>query len=140
MVNTDQIDNEASPLTAGRLYRKASVLWFAFLLRARRCAAGAETITAQDRSSRRRLEGHCVGLATLIASDLEALTLSARSPGAAKIIATRVAARLATFGVGQVLLPIVLLFSLSKRKCFSALHASDFNIWHDYFLRESSIE
>ena len=109
-----------------------------FLLLALCGAAGAETFAAQDRSSRRRLEGHCVGLATLIASDLEALTLSARSSGAAKIIATRVAARLATFWVGQVLFPVILLLAFGKWKCFATLHTRDFNIWHDCFLHESA--
>ena len=101
-------------------------------------AAGAETFAAQDRSSRRRFERHRVGLATLIASDLEALTLSARSSGAAKIVATRVAARLATFWVGQILFPVVLLLSFGKWKCCPALHTRDFNIWHDCFLHESA--
>jgi hypothetical protein len=101
-------------------------------------AAGAETFAAQDRSSRRRFERHRVGLATLIASDLKALTLSARSPWAAKIIATRVAARLASLRVGQVLFPVILLLAFGKWKCFATLHTRDFNIWHDCFLHESA--
>ena len=101
-------------------------------------AAGAETFAAQDRSSRRRFERHRVGLAALIASDLETLTLSSRSSGPAKIIAPRVAARLATFRVGQVLFPVVLLLAFGKWKCCPALHTRDFNIWHDCFLHESA--
>ena len=112
----------------------------ALLLLALCGAAGAETFAAQDRSSRRRLERHRVGLATLIASDLEALTLSARSSGPAKIIATRVAAGLATFWVGQVLFPVVLLLSFRERKCFSTLHTGDIKIWHGCFLHESNRE
>jgi hypothetical protein len=45
-----------------------------------RCAIRTETLSAEDRSSTRRLKGHSVSLAALVADNLESLTLPAWSP------------------------------------------------------------
>jgi hypothetical protein len=73
----------------------------------------------------------------LIANDFESFALgsaatSASLPRAAKVRAPRVAARLATLGMAETALAIVLLFALSKRKYGSAFGASDFKVWHGY--------
>jgi hypothetical protein len=103
------------------------------------CAALRPTrrkaFTAQNWSSGLRLEGHAVGLAALIADNLEAFAFAAASSTTslsltAKILAARVAARFAAFGMGQSAFAIVILFSFSKRKGRSALGTSDFEIWH----------
>ncbi len=43
------------------------------------CTIRTETLSAEDRSSTRRLEGHGVSLAALVADNLESLTLPAWS-------------------------------------------------------------
>ena len=100
---------------------------------ARLSARGAEALATQDRSSTGRLERHGIGLATLITSYFKPLAVSSRAPGRPKIGAASIATRLATLWVSQIAFLIVLLFSLSKRKCGIALNAGDFDVWHDAF-------
>jgi len=89
-----------------------------------------ETITAQNGPTRRRLEWHSVGLATLITNDLKSLALATRSFGAAKVRPTRIPAGLAALRMGQVAFLIVFLFAFGKRKSVSTFRASDLDVWH----------
>jgi hypothetical protein len=77
-------------------------------------------------------EGHAVRLAALIANNLEffALGSSTSLAGSAKVLAARIAARLATLGMAQATLAIVILFSLTKGKSISAFGARYFKVWH----------
>jgi hypothetical protein len=73
----------------------------------------------------------------LIANDLEPFAFgSAATPAsltrAPKVRAPRVAARLATLGMAEAALAIILLFALSKRKGGSTFGASNFKVWHGY--------
>ena len=103
-------------------------------LRAALRAARGKTLTAQNRSTGLGLEGYAVALAALIANNFEAFAFAAASATAlslaAKILATRIAAGLAAFGMGQSAFAIIILLSFSKRESSSALGASDFEIWH----------
>jgi hypothetical protein len=68
-------------------------------LRAALCPAGAETIGAQNRTSRLWFEGHGVGLAALIANNFKSFALcssAASLSGTPKAGSARVAARLAS--------------------------------------------
>jgi hypothetical protein len=92
-----------------------------------------KAFTAQNWSSGLRLEGHAVGLAALIADNLEAFAFAASATAlslAAKILAARIPTGLAAFGMGQSAFAIVILLSFSKRKGRSALGTSDIEIWH----------
>lgn len=94
----------------------------------------SEAITTQNGPAGRRLEGHSIGLATLIAGNLESLAFAAASSlGAAKIRATSIAARLTAFRVGQVTFLIVFLLAFGERKSISTLGASDLDVWHELF-------
>jgi hypothetical protein len=98
------------------------------------CATRRKTFAAQNGAAGLGLEGHAVALAALIANDIEAFAFATASPAAlslaAKILATRIAAGLAAFGMSQSALAIIVLLSFSKRKGRSALGTSDFEIWH----------
>lgn len=99
-----------------------------------RGAICSEAITAQHRPAARRLEGHRVGLATLVAGNLESLTFGASSSlWAAKVRAARIAARLAAFRVSQVAFLVVFLLAFGKWKNISTLGASDLDVWHELF-------
>ena len=72
----------------------------------------------------------------MIANDLEPFAFgsaaTASRPRATKVRAPRVAARLATLGMAEAALAIVLLFAFSKRKGGSTFGASNFKVWHGY--------
>jgi len=96
-------------------------------------ATRGKTLPAQYGPSGLGLERHAIGLAALIADDLEAFAFTATSTTlslAAKVLATRIAARLAALGMCQSAFAIVILFTFSKRESSSALGTSDFEIWH----------
>jgi hypothetical protein len=67
-------------------------------------------------------EGYGVGLAALIANNLEffAFGSSASLAGTAKVLAAGIATGLATLRMAQAPLPIIVLFSLTKGKSSSA--------------------
>ena len=78
----------------------------------------------------------------MIANDFEsfafrstATAASAALPRAAKVRAPRVAARLATLGVAESALAVIILFAFSKRKGGSTFSASNFKVWHGYLPR-----
>jgi hypothetical protein len=107
------------------------------------CPAGAKTITAQNRTARLGLERHCVGLATLITDDFEALAFRASTTTlfrSAKILPTGVTARLATLRMTQSPLTIIILLSFGKWKGGSTLGASDFHVCHIYLPRKKTEE
>jgi len=89
------------------------------------CSAGAETLTAKYRPARLRLKGNAVALSALIANDLKPLAFSAGLARAAKAGAPRIATRLATLGVAETALTIIILFALCERERRSAFGASD---------------
>ena len=96
-------------------------------------ATGAKAFTAQNGPARLRFEWHAVRFAALIANDIEPLAFASTATTlacAAKVSATRVAARLATFGVAQTALAIVVLLSFRKGKRVPALGTRNFQIWH----------
>jgi hypothetical protein len=90
----------------------------------------SKTITTQDGPARRRLEGHSVGLATLIADNLKSLTLTTSSLWAAKVRAARIPARLAAFRVSQIAFLIIFLFAFGEGESVSTFSASDLDVWH----------
>jgi hypothetical protein len=96
------------------------------------CAAGAEAVTAKHWPARLRFERYAVGLAALIANNLEffAFCSSTSLARTAKVLAARIAARLATLRMAQATLAIIILFSLNKGKCTSAFGARYFKVWH----------
>jgi hypothetical protein len=100
-------------------------------------SAGTETIAAQYRPARRRLERHTVRLAALIADDLKFFAFRSASlpASAAKVRPARIAAGFATLRMSQSALAIIILFSFTKGEGSSAFGASDFKIWHRYLPR-----
>jgi hypothetical protein len=101
-------------------------------LRAALRATSCKTLTAQNWPAGLRLEGYAVALAALIANNFEAFAFAAASALslAAKILATRIAARLAAFGMCQSAFAIIILLSFRKRESSSTLCTSDIEIWH----------
>jgi hypothetical protein len=99
-------------------------------------AAGGKALTAQHWSTRLRFEGDAVGLAALIANNLEPFAFCSSLARAAKVLAPRIAAGFATLGVAEAALAIVVLFSFSKGKRRSAFGTSDFKVWHSYLPRK----
>src|SRR5256885_13792604 len=65
-----------------------------------------ETIAAQNGPTRRRLEWHSVGLATLITGNLTSLALATRSLGASKVRTAGIPAKVAPRRMGAVVLLI----------------------------------
>jgi hypothetical protein len=101
--------------------------------------AGAEAIAAEHRPARRRFEGYAVRLAALIAGNLKLFPIrSAALFRSAEILPACVATGLATLGMGQASLPIVILFSFTKRESISAFGAGNFKIWHRVSPRKTS--
>jgi len=100
----------------------ANVFW---VLGAALRAAGAKALTAQNGTSRLRLERNAVGFTALVADNIESLAFASALAGATKILPARVPARLTTLGVRQPALAIVILFSLGKRKGRSTLGTGD---------------
>jgi len=96
-------------------------------------ATRSKALTTQHRPARLRFEGHVVGLAALIADDLEPFALAASSSALriAKVGAARIAARLTTFRMTQSPLTIIILLSFRKWEGTTALGASDFHVWHN---------
>jgi len=102
------------------------------------CAAGAEAVAAQDWPTWLWFEGHGVGLAALIANDLESFAFCSSSLSrTAKVGAARIAARFAALRMTQSTLAIVFLLSLSKGESISTFGASNFQIWHRYLPRKT---
>jgi hypothetical protein len=96
----------------------------------------AEAIATEHGSSARRLEGHGVGLAALVAGDFKTLTLTtaaatAASGPSAKLRAARITTFFAALRLAQVAFVVILLFALSERKSIPAISACDINVWHD---------
>jgi len=79
--------------------------------------AGAETIAAQNRTSRLRLEWNRIGLAALVANDFKSFPLCSSAASlswASKARAAGVAAGLASLWMAQPALAIIILFSFRK--------------------------
>ncbi len=104
---------------------------FNFLLR----AAGGKAFAAQYRSSARRLEGHVVGFAALVAGDFKALAFAApcTSSSATEIGPTAIAASLTTLRLAQISLRVILLLTFGEWELCAALGASDLYVWHVCF-------
>ena len=100
------------------------------------CAAGGKALPAKHWSTRLRSEGNAVGLAALIANNLEPFAFCSSLARATSVRAPRVAAGFATLGVAQTALAIVVLFSFCKGKSRSAFGAGDFKVWHRYLPRK----
>lgn len=98
-----------------------------------RCAIRAKTVAAQNRPARRRLEGHGVSLAALVARDFESLTLTCLSSSAAEVGPSRIAAWLTTFWMSQITFPVILLFAFCKRERRVALRTRYLEVWHRGF-------
>ena len=88
----------------------------------------AEAVAAQDRPARRRLEGHGVVLAALVARDFESLTLTCLSSSAAEVGPSRIAACLTAFWMSQITFLVILLFPFSKCERSVALRTRDFEV------------
>ena len=104
-------------------------------------AARAEAFATENGSAARRLEGHRVGFAALVAHNVVTLAFaaSAASAPAAEVGAARVSATLATLGLAQVAFGVIVLLALCERKGLAALGAGDVNVWHDaLFLLDES--
>ena len=94
---------------------------FGSWLRAALSATRGKTLAAQNGPARLGLERNTVTLPALIANNLEsfpftAATTSSALPGAAKILATRVAAWFAALRMSQSPFAIIVLLPFSKRK------------------------
>jgi hypothetical protein len=97
-------------------------------------AARAKTFATEYGSAARRLEGHGVGFAALVANNVVTLPFAASSAAAAsaaEVGAARVSARFATLGLAQVALGVIVLFSLCEGKVLAALGTGNVNVWHD---------
>src|SRR5688500_20402684 len=69
-----------------------------------RCAIRAKTVAAQNRPARRRLEGHGISLAALVARDLESLAFTTWlcSSATAEVGPPRIATRLTAFWMSKI--------------------------------------
>jgi hypothetical protein len=104
-------------------------------------AAGGKAFAAQHRSSARRLEGHAVGFAALVAGYFKTLALAAprTSSASAKVGATAIAASLATLRLAEVSLRVILLFAFGEWKLRAALGTRDLYVWHVLLLPTESL-
>ena len=95
-------------------------------------AAGAEAVTAQDRTPFLWFEWDCIRLAALVANNLKAFAIAAAAClfRSAKVGPARVAARFASLRVTQAPFAIIVLFSFSKWEGLPTLGASDVQIRH----------
>jgi hypothetical protein len=104
------------------------------------CAAGAEAVAAEHWPARLWFERHAVRFAALVANNLEFFAFGSAAAGAltrtAKVLAPGIAARLATLGMAQAALAIVILFSFAKGKSSSAFGTRYFKVWHRYLPRK----
>ena len=98
-----------------------------------RCAIRTKTVAAQDWSTRRRLEGHRIILAALVARDVESLTVTCLSSSSAKVGPPCIAAWLAPFWMSQITFLVILLFAFRKCERSVALRTRDFEVWHRGF-------
>jgi|SRR5688500_7465949 len=100
-----------------------------------RCAIRAKTVAAQNRPARRRLEGHGISLAALVARDLESLAFTTWlcSSATAEVGPPRIAARLTAFWMSKITFLVILLFAFSKCEWSAALRTRDFEVWHRGF-------
>lgn len=103
-----------------------------------RRAIRTEAIATKDWTPGRRFERYRISLATLIASDLESLSLSSWSSRPTEVLASRVSAGLATLWVRQVSFSIVLLFSFRELKGRVAFCTSDLQVWHGGFSKRAA--
>jgi hypothetical protein len=112
----------------GRICRFVRALFNSYLLR----AAGGKAFAAQHGSSARRLEGHVVGFATLVAGDFKALAFATpcASSAAAEIGTAAITASLTTLRLAQVSLRVILLLTFGEWELCAALGASDLYVWH----------
>jgi hypothetical protein len=120
---------------------RAPALFALFFLLNLLCAAGGKAFTAQHGSSARRLEGHAVGFAALVAGYFETLPLAAprASAASAEIGATAIAASLATLRLAQIPLRVILLFAFGEWKLRAALGTGDLYVWHFQLLPTESL-
>jgi hypothetical protein len=97
-------------------------------------AAGGEAFAAQDRPSARRLEGHAVGFAALVAGNFKPLAVAAAptrsSSASAEIGSAAITASLATLRLAQVSFRVIFLFAFGEWELRAALGASDLYVWH----------
>jgi hypothetical protein len=105
-------------------------------------SAGGKAFAAEHGSSARRLEGHIVGFAALVAGYLETLSFAAPAPAAsAEIRATAIAASLTTLRLAQISFRVILLLTFCEWERRAALGATDLYIWHFCFsLRKAVCE
>lgn len=102
-------------------YGRVSVGISGYTLSAALSAAGGKALAAQNGPALLGLERNTVTLPALIANNLESFPFAATAaasalPGAAKILAARVAAWLAALRMSQSPFAIIVLLSFSKRK------------------------
>lgn len=98
-----------------------------------RCAIRTKTVAAQNGPARRRLEGHGVVLAALVARDVESLTLTCLSSSSSEVGAPCITAWLTSFRMSQITFPVILLLAFSKCEGSVALRTRDFEVWHRGF-------
>jgi hypothetical protein len=98
-----------------------------------RCAIRTKTVAAQDWSTRRRLEGHRIVLAALVARDVESLTVTCLSSSSAKVGPPCIAAWLAPFWMSQITFLVILLFAFRKCEGSVALRTRYLEVWHRGF-------
>jgi hypothetical protein len=102
-------------------------------------AAGGKAFAAQHGPSARRLEGHAVGFAALVAGNFKPLAVAATaatarsSSASAEIGPAAITASLATLRLAQVSFRVVFLFAFGEWELRAALGASDLYIWHFSF-------
>jgi hypothetical protein len=101
-------------------------------------ATSAETITTKNRTACLWFERYAVGLAALIANNLEAFPLGAASLfRSTKICAARVTTGLTAFRMTQSALAIIVLFSFSKWETVSTFTAINLQVWHSSLPRKT---
>lgn len=97
-------------------------------------AAGAEAVTAQDRTPVLWFEWDAVRLAALVANDFEAFAIVAAATAwlfrTAKVSPARVATRFTPLWVAQAPFAIIILFSFCKWEGLPTLGAIDVQIRH----------
>jgi hypothetical protein len=96
-------------------------------------AAGAEAVTAQNRTPLLWFEWDVIRLAALVANNLKAFAIVAAAASrfrTAKVGPAGVAARFTSLRVTQAPFAIIILFTFSKWEGLSTLGASDVHIRH----------
>lgn len=102
--------------------------------------AGGKAFAAQDWPSARRLKGHAVGFAALVAGNVETLAVAtaACASSAPEIGATAIAASLAALRLAEVSFSVIFLFTFGEWELRAALGASDLYVWHVQLLPAES--